>query len=916
MSRLSDRLFAAPEAQPGPERGRPSGRRRTLIASSALALAVAMGANSGNIAQALGFAPLAVGAVPAVPGSTQFDITGLIQSATLDTPGDAHSGGTVTVNGHRVIIPKETVVILPASALTWEEVFSQAPAGVTAGETGLALNDTVRLPGSYEVHVIGNRVVKNNTDRYIAGMVNITQEDLNQGAGYVNYIDYTSGTMEVGGTPGLQDTGTKLQINDPATPTSAAGGRYGRASTPDVRFQVDQDNPTIAAETGFPMCIPRTDPASATPDPDCPQANRPNVSSPVTDTSGITPQPNTLVPNEPYRVFRMDSPAAIDAGGGLCLRQPCADPRKQAPFEVGDYVTFAGTLEGTGATQYVSAHTITASLGIYTQPGVDPAYVTTEVGLIGTGGLTVFGAGEAAVRSRFEGMSTDETRLIRIYGVDINPVTGASTDRLWGTVVPDPGPPNGAVRGRWRFRPPCTGTAATVSQKVCTPPPSGSFIPPTREWRVVINGLQQFTLDGNGNDTITDNPGSNLPDGNFTACTYVQGLATNKPCVVANGLSYGQYHAPIDEYIFPENVPGTAVPENNFNTIPFLAYGGYASVLGTQVGVLNPWPSDVDPPAVVCATPTINGAPYAVANGASIQLSGGVAAGATSPVTLQWTAGTLPGGTDLNGALTGASTTTPTFNATGLAAGTYHLTLTAMNVCGVATATATVVVQAAPPPTINPIQNQTITAGASATIAATSGSVPAPTWTWTNTVRPVGAVIPVAAQTPAAGNAGAGSSITFPTDPARPGTYTWTVTATNANGTSSPVTASVTTTTSVPTDVTLTPVEYRIGKQRLVITATLTAPADPNVTSMRLQPYLTETGTTFDPATLGANLSVSLVAPGQFTITLVGAPKPACNLGGNYATPCAQRPITVKALNSAGTAIGTSAPTALDRIRQ
>jgi hypothetical protein len=41
----------------------------------------------------------------------------------------------------------------------------------------------------------------------------------------------------------------------------------------------------------------------------------------------------------------------------------------------------------------------------------------------------------------------------------------------------------------------------------------------------------------------------------------------------ANGIYWGQYHAPIGEYIFPENVPGTAVPENNFNTIPFLATG-------------------------------------------------------------------------------------------------------------------------------------------------------------------------------------------------------------------------------------------------------------------------------------------------------------------------------------------------------
>ena len=83
------------------------------------------------------------------------------------------------------------------------------------------------------------------------------------------------------------------------------------------------------------------------------------------------------------------------------------------------------------------------------------------------------------------------------------------------------------------------------------------FLPPTREVRAVVEGLQQF-LPG----THTPNPASQVP-GTPTAVT------------AANGIFYGQYHAPIGEYIFPENVPGQPIPENNFNTIDFLAYGGY-----------------------------------------------------------------------------------------------------------------------------------------------------------------------------------------------------------------------------------------------------------------------------------------------------------------------------------------------------
>ena len=111
-----------------------------------------------------------------------------------------------------------------------------------------------------------------------------------------------------------------------------------------------------------------------------------------------------------------------------------------------------------------------------------------------------------------------------------------------------------------------------------------------------------------------------------------------------------------------------------------------------------------------------------------------------------------------------------------------------------------------------------------------------------------------------------------------------------------------------PTPVTLTTV-HRTPQQRLVSTATS---VDPTVASMVLQPYLTETGTTFDPATLGAaGLTVSLIAPGTFTVTAVGAPAPACNLGGPYATPCAQTPLTLNSVHAAGSVIVSSPAPAL-----
>lgn len=885
---------------------RSSVRRRSWTGLAALAVTAALASGSGSPALgAVGLAAppavavLPTAVLPTLASSTQFDVTGFIQSATLDTPADVHSGGVLKVNGHTVVVPRETVVILPANALTWQELFTHAPAPYAPTQTGLALTDTPKPLTTYEVHVVGNRVIDATGDRYIAGLVNISQQELNSGAGHVSFINYATGEMEVGGTLGVSGTGTRVQINDPKNSTAldqagvAGSGRYGRATTPDNRFQVDQDNPTILAETGFPMCIPRVtaDPnvAGNPGDPQCPVTSRPVYTG--VDTSGVTPQPALPVNGGFYTLFRMDTPANVDAN--TCVRGTCADPRKQAPFEIGDYVTFAGTLiqdGGANGGQYISAHTIVASLGIYTAKGVDPAYVSVNVSLIGTGGLTIFGAGEAAIRTRFEGMTTDESRLVRVYGIDINPTTGATSDREWGTVMPDAGPPTGAVRGRWRFRPPCTGTALTVSAKLCTPPPAGEFIPPTREVRAVVTGLSQF-LPG----TIIANPSSQVP-------------GTPSAKTTANGIFYGQYHAPIGAYIFPENVPGTPVPENNFNSIPFLAYGGYQSITGVQAGVLNPWPSSTAAPAFVCATPTLGGAPYSVVGGGSVQLSGIIAAGASAPVTLQWTAGTAANGTDLNGALTGATTTTPRFNAAGLAAGTYFVSFNASNACGVATASSTITVAASPPPSVNPIQNQTVTAGNLVTLTAASSSLPAPTWTWIQTAGPAN---PVLAQTPAAASPSATSQLKL--TPTTAGTYTYSVTATNANGTSPAQTVNVVVTASVPTNVTLLNV-YRTAKQRLVITATS---VDPTVASMVLQPYLTETGTIFDPATLGAaGLTVSLVTPGAFTLTAVGAPAPACNLGGPYATPCAQTPLTVKSVNAAGVVIGTSPATGLTTIRQ
>src|SRR5919199_1365542 len=92
-----------------------------------------------------------------MPASTIFEMTGFIQKATLDNANDAFSGGTLTLNNHVVIIPRYTIFQMPATNLTWAELFKQAPAPWGPTQTGLALSDNPKPDYTFEVTVQGNR---------------------------------------------------------------------------------------------------------------------------------------------------------------------------------------------------------------------------------------------------------------------------------------------------------------------------------------------------------------------------------------------------------------------------------------------------------------------------------------------------------------------------------------------------------------------------------------------------------------------------------------------------------------------------------------------------------------------------------------------------------------------------------------
>lgn len=141
------------------------------------------------------------------------------------------------------------------------------------GVTGLALSDSLLGGGTrggvtsappwipFNAAVFGNIDVHGEAGfgvgAYIVGLILPLDQDLgNGGEGFITSIDYDSGRFEVGGTLGVPGTGTIIEINDPL-------GRFGKAHSPDPRWSVDPDNPTITTGNGFPMGLPRVDPPGA-----------------------------------------------------------------------------------------------------------------------------------------------------------------------------------------------------------------------------------------------------------------------------------------------------------------------------------------------------------------------------------------------------------------------------------------------------------------------------------------------------------------------------------------------------------------------------------------------------------------------------------------------------------------------------
>jgi len=545
-----------------------------------------------------------------------FDDTGFIQSATVDATNancpnttDPHRfGGTLTLNNGPIVIPCNLVIQAPANTFTWADFVNGGP----------SLSLGVGYP-SFEMHAVGNIV----GTRRIAGLVFASQQSLNGSTGVITGINYATGDLLV--DTGNAATPATVQINDP-------NGRFGRVQTPDARFSVDDANPTVHAGTGYPMCVPRTDPTLAGgDDPLCPQANRPNL-VPVTVNGVVVPPVAGGCRN--FSVSAIAPPVSGEltrpaVGQAYCsefvMKTVAArsatdpDPAQQAPFEVGDSIVFSGTLvpAAGAAPAYTSAHTVEANIGIYTMPGTQPSYLaigqfgvgTADPNAVSINGLAV----ETQDRIFLESETTDVKTAVDIYMNDVNPVTGAVRNR-WATPFAMTGEQNGPFQADGvtpiggGITTQQTGPQPQRARLRATKAPVGLLSAPSRTIRVAVRPLctpQAPVNDAAGNPVLTA----------LDTCL-------NNAAKTANGLMAGEYTAPTFEFIFPENVkPGDTLVPFDFWHLPFLRFGEGAttqSAIGPSVGPLEPTPWSG-------ASATVPGAPVI-----------GAATGAVSSASVTW----------------------------------------------------------------------------------------------------------------------------------------------------------------------------------------------------------------------------------------------------------------------------------------
>lgn len=355
------------------------------------------------------------------------------------------------------------------------------------------------------------------------------------------------------------------------------------------------------------MCVPRTptDPnTTAVDDPLCPKKNRPKASGgspcrlfgqtgitlPISGELTVTPAGNfctQFVMKAPFGTVPTAFVPAQYIVPTAAAQATEPDAKQQAPFEAGDTIMFSGTLLPSGV---ISAHTVEANVGIYTQPKSQPSYLALGEFGVGTADPTLLSVGGAAQETQnrifLETETSDISSPVDIYMVDVDPATGKEHNR-WVSMFEmtgDCAPANLALPASAY----CRGLSGGLYTQFTQAAPNrarlrlakatnGILTQPSRNMRVMSRSLcypevpvaagLPADLDTLGHSAALDKCYSN-----------------KVAAPIANGLVVGQYTAPVFGFIFPENTkPGDPIVPNDFWSLPFL-------VNGDVVGPLNPTP--------------------------------------------------------------------------------------------------------------------------------------------------------------------------------------------------------------------------------------------------------------------------------------------------------------------------------------
>ncbi|KAM0718208.1 hypothetical protein Q7P37_006540 [Cladosporium fusiforme] len=302
-----------------------------------------------------------------------FFLDGAIESATADTA-DFNTGGTISVGGKTITIPKNLQFQFPAAWVPFKDIAGGAYNG-------------------HEVSIFGNYV----GTKAIAGLVSISQL---QGATDNGIID----TLGTDGKITLKG-GQVIRINDPNAVYSAGYDLHPAYTADDEnpsiigKLAIDDDN--LASKTnqyahsafsGYPMCVPRS--AS---DPKCPSSNRVDK--------------------------RVD-------GTPLIIKP--ADPLSMVPFAPGDYLTFSGIKVGG---EIIAYEIVAENVQVSTETAGAPTYIRVEDAIIGTID-TQDPANVAPADTRFIGYTSDKNVGVTISRMEVDSCTGVTKEVLVGSASP------------------------------------------------------------------------------------------------------------------------------------------------------------------------------------------------------------------------------------------------------------------------------------------------------------------------------------------------------------------------------------------------------------------------------------------------------------------------------------------------